>query len=413
MEDEMIEKIVLYYLIFAEAELDLSEEDFTSAKNRQIYAAIKKINAKHGEINAISIKNELNGNIEVLKYISDLAEFKYGTSLEYAYKQLKDMTKKRKVSALSLKLTKEVEEQENIEEYIENTIKELNEINKDMTKEETIIDSAVKTADEITKKHQQKYEYKYFTGIFDLDEETNGLHEEELTIVGARPSVGKSTFALQIASKIAEKGIHVGYISLEMSDVQIIQKLASRQTRIDSKKIRNAQLTTEELMEVDKAIAEIATLNLNITTRARSIQEIELYAKRMKNKWNLGLLIIDYLQLITNKEKTNSREQEIASITRSLKLLSLELKIPIIALSQMRRESARTVPTLADLRESGAIEQDADNVIFLYREDDDNKEKAVEDIIVDLQKQRAGGLVKTQVRFDKKISTFTNLTMRR
>ena len=140
-------------------------------------------------------------------------------------------------------------------------------------------------------------------------------------------------------------------------------------------------------------------------------QDIELYARRLKNKNDLGLLIVDYIQLVKSKNKFNSREQEVAEISRSLKLLSLELQIPIIGLCQLNRNAARTTtPTLADLRESGAIEQDADNVIFLYKENDDEEDqKIVENIVIDLQKQRAGGLTKVVVRFDKKTSRFMNL----
>ena len=124
------------------------------------------------------------------------------------------------------------------------------------------------------------------------------------------------------------------------------------------------------------------------------------------------MLIIDYIQLVKSKNKFNSREQEVAEISRTLKLLSLELKIPIIGLCQLNRNAARTEPTLADLRESGAIEQDADNVIFIYKENDNEEEKTVENVVIDLQKQRAGGLTKVTVRFDKKVSEFRNLVRR-
>lgn len=160
------------------------------------------------------------------------------------------------------------------------------------------------------------------------------------------------------------------------------------------------------------AEAEISDLPIFINTKVRSIEAIEIYARRLKNKNNLGLLIIDYLQLIKSKNKFTSREQEVAEISRTLKLLSLELKIPIIGLCQLNRNAARTEPTLADLRESGSIEQDADNVIFIYKENDNEPESFVEDVVIDLQKQRAGGLTKVVVRFDKKVSEFKNLTRR-
>lgn len=416
MFDDNVERAILYFLIFENEELNLSREDFAVEKNKQIYLAVNELKNKAEEINAISIKNKINGKpASILKYISDLAEFKYRTGLEYSYSELKRLSKKRKLSKVSKELETDLKKNniENIDIYIEEKIKELNEIENEDTKEETIAEAITETIAIIEEKMHKKYDYKYWTGIFDLDEVTNGLHKEELTIIGARPGVGKSTFAIQIAEKIAKNGIRVGYVSLEMSKTQIIQKLLSRITRIDSKKIRSGILDEEEAEKIGFASIELSDLNIDITTNARSIQDIEIYARRKRNKEDLGLLVIDYLQLVTNKEKTNNREQEVASITRSLKLLSLELKIPILALSQMRRESTKTEPNLADLRESGAIEQDADNVIFLYKEEDTEEKKLVEDIYVDLQKQRAGGLIKTKVRFDKKVSIFTNLTVRK
>ncbi len=413
MSDENIEKIILYHLIFANEELKLSEEDFAFEKNKQIYRAIKELKKREEEVNVISIKNIINpDSTEILTYISNLVEHKYGTSLEFAYKTLKTMTKKRKLILLANALEREVPNELEIDSYIENQIKKLNEMNADTTKQETLQDILLETMEIIEKKMKKTYEENYFTGIFDLDDVTNGLHREELTVIGARPGMGKTSFALNIAEKNANKNFLVGFVSLEMSKTQIIQKLISKVARVDSNKLRTGKLEEAESIKVIEASNKISNLKLDITTEAKSIQDIEIYAKRKKNKENLGLLIIDYLQLITNKEKTQTREQEIASITRSLKLLSLELNIPIITLSQLSRNSSNSKPTLTDLRESGAIEQDADNVIFLYKENEEEN-KVVEDITLDLQKQRAGGLVTTKVRFDKKYSTFVNLEMKR
>lgn len=198
-----------------------------------------------------------------------------------------------------------------------------------------------------------------------------------------------------------------------MSETQIVQKLIARVSNVDSNKLRTGNLDQLEQEKVAIAEGEISDLPFFINTRIRNIQEIENYARRLKNKNNLGLLIIDYIQLVKSKNKFNSREQEVAEISRTLKLLSLELKIPIIGLCQLNRNAARTEPTLADLRESGAIEQDADNVIFIYKENDnEEEEKTVENVVIDLQKQRAGGLTKVTVRFDKKVSGFKNLIRR-
>lgn len=415
MYDEEIEKTVLYYLIFENEQINANEEDFFLQKHKQMIKAIQELKSKKEEINILSIKNAIKGkDTEILKYIGIIAESKYGSSIEYAYKELKRLSKKRKLLKLSKEIKEDIEEEKEIECYIEKKIKELNEINQEGTKEKNFLDIVCETSDIIDKKILQgdKYDYKYFTGIFDLDKVTNGLHEEELTIVGARPGVGKTTFALQIAHKISSQGTAVAIVSLEMSETQIVQKLISKVANVDSNKLRIGNLNIAEQEKIAIAEGKISTLPFFINTRIRSIQEIETYARRLKNKNNLGLLIIDYIQLVKSKNKFNSREQEVAEISRNLKLLSLELKIPIIGLCQLNRNAARTEPTLADLRESGAIEQDADNVIFIYKENENEENQLVENVVIDLQKQRAGGLTKVIVRFDKKVSEFRNLVRR-
>ena len=415
MYDEEIEKTVLYYLIFENEQINVNEDDFFFQKHKQIIKAIQKLKNKKEEINILSVKNEIKGkDTEILKYISIIAESRFGSSIEYAYKELKRLSKKRKLLKLSKEIQENIEEEPEIEIYIEKKIKELNEINQEGEKEKTFLDIVCETSDIIEKKRLQgtEYDYKYFTGIFDLDKATNGLHEEELTIIGARPGVGKTTFALQVTHKIAKNRTPVAIVSLEMSETQIVQKLISKVSNVDSNKLRTGNLNALEQEKIAIAEGEISDLPIFINTRVRNIQEIETYARKLKNKNNLGLLIIDYIQLVKSKNKFNSREQEVAEISRSLKLLSLELKIPIIGLCQLNRNAARTEPTLADLRESGAIEQDADNVIFIYKENENEEPQLVENVVIDLQKQRAGGLTKVTVRFDKKVSEFRNLVRR-
>lgn len=217
--------------------------------------------------------------------------------------------------------------------------------------------------------------------------------------------VGKTTFALQLAEKIASKNKSVAYVSLEMSDEQIIQKILSKRTKINSRKIRNGDLNEEEMTKVSVACSEITEIPINILTKTNTIQQIEIEARRMKNRKKLDLLVIDYLQLVRNIGNFKSREQEVADISRTLKLLSLELEIPIIALCQLNRNASRNEPTLADIRESGAIEQDADNVIFLYPQEEDNRNI----ITVDLQKQRAGNTGSFKLKFNKINSEFINI----
>lgn len=194
-----------------------------------------------------------------------------------------------------------------------------------------------------------------------------------------------------------------------MSTTQIINKIVAKKSKVNANNLRNGVLTDIQIPKVAEAFQKISELPITILTKTNSIQKIEAEARKLKNKKNLGLLIIDYLQLVKNQSKFNNREQEVADISRTLKLLSLELEIPIIALCQLNRNASRQKPTLADLRESGAIEQDADNVIFLYTERDNQESNPTPIVIVDLQKQRAGGTGQVRVIFDKKFSEFKNI----
>lgn len=199
MYDEEIEKTILYYIIFEDEPININEEDFFIIKHKQIINAIEKLKAKKEEINIISIKNAIKGkDTEILSYISTIAESKYGTSIEYAYRELKRLSKKRSLIKLSNEIQKNIEIELEPEIYIEKVIKELNMINQEGEKERTFLDIVCETSDLIEKKRMQgsKYDYKYFTGIFDLDKVTNGLHEEELTIIGARPRSGKNNFCI-------------------------------------------------------------------------------------------------------------------------------------------------------------------------------------------------------------------------
>ena len=181
-------------------------------------------------------------------------------------------------------------------------------------------------------------------------------------------------------------------------------KIIAKRTSINSRKIRNGDLNTNEIDRVGQACIEISNLPLTILTKANKIQQIEIIARKMKNRDKLDLLIVDYLQLVQSSGNFRSREQEVADISRTLKLLSLELEIPIIALCQLNRNASKAEPTLADIRESGAIEQDADNVIFLYQK---NPETNI--VTVDLQKQRAGNVGSLELKFNKYNSEFINL----
>lgn len=405
MSDEELEKAMLYYLIYEQEDYELDETDFAFERNKRIIKAINELKAEKKEISIISLQSKISANNkQVIEYLANLNEYVYATTADYIYNQIIELSKKRKLMELLQKSITEIMEAENIDIFMQDKIKQINKIAEINEKEQTFVEQVVETSTEIEKNTLQKPDYTLYTGITDLDKMICGLHKQELTIIGARPGVGKTTLALQIAEHIAERGTETAIISLEMSDTQVIQKLISRRARINNYKMRMGTLETKELEQIGIVSAEIAELPIHLITKARTIQHIENIARKLKNKNNLGLMIIDYIQLIKNKGKFNSREQEVADITRTLKLLSLELNIPIIGLCQLNRNAARQEPTLADLRESGAIEQDADNILFLYQEAESTE--TVADITLKLAKQRAGETGKIDLKFNKANSEF-------
>lgn len=410
MQDEEIEKAMLYYLIFENYECELIDADFTTRLNKKIFKAIQNLKQAKEEITMLTVKNKLTDEKNILSYLATLSENIYNTTAESVYKKLIELTKKRQMQKLLNESATKIKDAENIDIDIEKVIKELNKIEDREIKEESLKEQIIDTLDMIEKNMKNKNDYSLYTGMLDLDQLTCGLHNEELTIIGARPGMGKTTFALQIADYIAKKKIPVMFISLEMSEEQIITKLIAKETRINSTKMRLGTLTDQEAVKVYEAGAELEEKSLYITSNLRTIQQIEVEARKMKNKKNIGLIIIDYIQLIKSSQKFNLREQEVADITRTLKLLTLELKIPIIGLCQLNRNATRQEPMLSDLRESGAIEQDADNVIFIYQEEETDAAAPV--VTIKLAKQRAGSTGKVNMIFRKVYSEFVNIIRR-
>ena len=404
MYNEELEKAMLYFIIFEKAEFELTENDFISLINKKIIRAINKLKLSKQEISLLSVSEQIKDEKNILEYLSDLNTYTIGSTAENIYEKIKDLTKKRDMFLLAKEIVKDIKETENIDLLIEKAISKLQKIEMQTEKQENFVNLIARTTDLIEQNIRKKDDLSYYTGFFELDALTDGLHKGELTIIGARPATGKTTFALQIAERIAGYNKSVMFVSLEMSEEQIIQKILAKKSRVNSRKIRNGDLTGEELDKIYIECGQISDLPLLLYTKLKSIQQIEIEARKLKNKGKIDLLIIDYLQLVRNMGNFKSREQEVADISRTLKLLSLELEIPIIALCQLNRNASKNEPTLADIRESGSIEQDADNVIFLYQEDvEDNK------VTIDLQKQRAGNTGKLKLKFNKILSEFVNL----
>lgn len=408
MYDEELEKAMLYYLIFEQEQYTLSEEDFMNERNKKIIRAINELKAENKKISVLSIKSKIKANgKQVLDYLTTLGEYVRTSSAETVYNDLINLSKKRRLFKLLQEKIEEISECEDIDVLAEETIKEINNVEQVNEKTETFLQQVVNTLNAIENNYNNRNDYSLYTGITDLDDKILGLHNQELTVIGARPGVGKTTLALQIAQNIARKGKNVTIISLEMSDKQLIQKLIASKARINSYKMRRGTLEESDFEKISNVSADISKLPITLISNATTIQKIETIIRKLKNKNQLDLIIIDYIQLIKNNKKLPSREQEVADITRTLKLLSLELNIPIIGLCQLNRNATKAEPTLADLRESGSIEQDADNVMFLYQEKEDTSN--VVDVTLKIAKQRAGEIGKVQLKFNKPNSEFTGV----
>ena len=256
------------------------------------------------------------------------------------------------------------------------------------------------------------------TGFVDLDERTSGLHKGDLVIVAARPAMGKTSFCLNIAQHVSLRaGETVGLFSLEMSKEQLALRLLCSDARIDMHRLKTGKLGEKDWARLAKAYSELTQAKIFIDDSAM-ITPLEIRAKcrRLKAEHGLGLIIIDYLQLVTGSGRIENRQQEISSISRSFKGLAKELDVPVIALSQLSRApEARTDrrPQLSDLRESGAIEQDADIVMFIFREEEykaTDENRGVAEIII--SKQRNGPTGSLKLAFIKEFTRFENLEWR-
>ncbi len=253
------------------------------------------------------------------------------------------------------------------------------------------------------------------SGYTDLDYKTSGFQKSDLVIIAARPAMGKTAFELNIAEYMAfRKNATVAIFSLEMSKEQLVNRLLALESSVDSQKIRTGDVDDGDWEKLIEGANTIAKSHMIIDdTASISISELKSKCRRYKREFDLGIVIIDYLQLMTTTGRSESRQQEISEISRSLKSLARELNVPIIALSQLGRavESRPDKrPMLSDLRESGAIEQDADMVMFLYRDDYYNKEsekKGIAEVII--AKQRNGPIGTIELAWIPKYTKFANL----
>ena len=385
----------------------LKPEDFYREDNKTIYTAIMNLYAKAEPIDIITLKDEL----------TSLGKLEPVGGLEY----LATLPDKVPTTANVEKYIKIVEEKSILRSLIK-TANELIQIGYDQNEEvEVLMDSAEKKIFDLMQRKSQKgyssirdilvdsfteleqlYNQKqHITGVasgfIDLDNKTAGFHKSDLVLIAARPAMGKTAFALNIASYAAvSANTPVVVFSLEMSKEQCANRILCSQAMVDSEKVAKGDISDEDWSKLAIASGELSeSAGIFIDDSAGiNIAEIRAKCRKLKLEKNIGLVVIDYLQLIQGSGNTKSREQEIAEISRSLKILAKEIEVPVIALSQLSRApEARPDhrPMLQDLRESGSIEQDADIVMFLYRDDYYNPETEAKNIAeVIIAKHRAG-----------------------
>ena len=409
---------------------ELYSDMFSTEANQKLFEAIKRCYDEKIPIDITTITEELDKRKDLsaiggLDYLSEVIDsVPTAANLEYYIKIVKDKAVLRNLIETATDIvTNAYEDDEDITNLLDSAEKKiLNVVKERQTSDFIHIRDAIAIAQENLEKLSQNREEitGIPTGFYDLDRVTSGLHPGEMIIIAARPGMGKTAFALNIATNAAQNTKKaIAIFNLEMPAEQLVNRMRSAVGQVDSSKIRTGRLDTEDWQRINEANSQLAETNIQIVDDAGiTAAEIKAKCRNLANKdEGLGLVIIDYLQLVTSGGKRpESRQQEVSDISRSLKTMAMELKVPVIALAQLSRNAEKresNQPMLADLRESGSIEQDADMVLFINRSDYykakeqlDASKNVVADIII--AKHRKGSTGKFQLLFELNMSNFRN-----
>jgi replicative DNA helicase len=404
----------------------VTAEDFYADRHSLIYTAIMDLYEGRQPIDIVSLSNKLAAASE-LDHIGGSAYITGLTSavptaahvVHYASIVAHKATLRRLIGAASNIAGFGYDEQAPLETLLDRAEQTIFEVSQKNLKQNFIPISSILTDsfDRLNELHSNSGKLRGIsTGFRDLDQLLAGLQNSDLLILAARPSMGKTTLVMNIAHHIAAKeGIPVGFFSLEVSKEQLIDQLLAIESGVDSWKLRTGALEDDDFPRLNEAMAELSEAPLYIDDSAMTnVMEMRTKARRLQSEHGLGLIIIDYLQLISGGANTrDGRQQEVSEISRGLKGLARELNVPIIALSQLSRAvESRTppIPQLADLRDSGSIEQDADVVMFIYREAYYNKQTDRENITdILIKKHRNGPTGDVELYFHPEQRRFTNL----
>ncbi len=407
----------------------LRPEAFYRDDNKAIFEAILNLYNKSEPIDIITLKDELESmnkfeQVGGFEYIANLPD-KVPTTAN-VQKYIKIVEEKSILRSL-IKTANEIIElgytpSEDVEDIMDGAEKKIFNLmqSKNQKGYTPIKDVLVESFTKLEELYNRKQHITGIpTGFIELDNRTAGLHGSELILIAARPAMGKTAFALNIATNAALRGnASVAIFSLEMSKDQLVNRILCSEAMVDSNKVRTGKVDEDDWVKLAGAIGPLSEANIYIDdTPGISIMEIRTKCRKLKMEKDIGLVVIDYLQLVQgNNKRVGSREQEISEISRSLKILAKELNVPVIALSQLSRAVEQRPdhrPMLSDLRESGAIEQDADIVMFLYRDDYYNKESEKKDLAeVIIAKQRGGSTGTVELLWMGNYTKFVNIEKR-
>jgi replicative DNA helicase len=406
----------------------LTREDFHREAHRRIFEAMAELTERSQAIDLVTLKDELTrtSSLEAVGGASYLAGLVDGIpripNVEQWSRIIKEKAVLRKLIHAGNRIVQSAYEAEDeaalILDRAEKSIFDIAEhrIRQGFVSIREIVKESFRTIDQLSQ--SKDLVTGLATGFVDLDERTSGLQRGDLIIVAARPAMGKTSFCLNIAQNASlRSGETVGLFSLEMAKEQLVLRMLCADARVDAHRLRTGKLQEKDWARLAKAYADLSASRVFIDDSA-TLTPLEMRAKarRLKAEHGLGLIIVDYLQLVSGAGRVENRQQEIASISRSLKGLAKELNVPVIALSQLSRApEARTEkrPQLSDLRESGAIEQDADIVMFIYREEEykaTDENRGIAEIIIG--KQRNGPTGTLKLAFIKEFTRFENLEWR-
>ncbi len=405
----------------------LIEQDFYRQDHRLIFSCIASLSESNTPFDVITISERLEslGEIEEAGGLSYLGTLVKNTPSAANIKAYANIVRERSILRQLIRVATDIgdsafnTEGRNYTELLDNAEKLVFEIadqgNRGGRGFVAIKDLLVKAVDRIDLLFQQDNPITGISsGFSDFDEMTSGLQPSDLVIVAGRPSMGKTTFAVNLAENAAIKhNVPVAVFSMEMPGEQLAMRMMSSLGRIDQHKIRSGKLDDDDWPRLTSAVGMLAEVPIFIDdSPALTPTELRAKARRLKREHNLGMIVIDYLQLMQVHGKSDNRTAEISEISRSLKGLAKELNVPVIALSQLNRsleQRPNKRPVMSDLRESGAIEQDADVIIFIYRDEvynDDSPDKGTAEIIIG--KQRNGPIGKVRLTFLGKYTRFEN-----